>query len=80
LTIKNRGSQVHRDRTKYHRPSMKNVNDELESAIDEAIHKLVDCWSLKDLEQYAITQLDDYYNNVASEEEVRELIKEMGNE
>jgi len=59
---------------------MKNVNDELESAIDEAIHKLVDCWSLKDLEQYAITQLDDYYNNVASEEEVRELIKEMGNE
>ena len=27
MTIKNRGSQVHRDRTKYHRPSMENPFD-----------------------------------------------------
>ena len=29
MTIKNRGSQVHRDRTKYHRPSMENPFDDM---------------------------------------------------
>ena len=29
MTIKNRGSQIHRDRTKYHRPSMENPFDDM---------------------------------------------------